>query len=101
MWRRVRATPEILPSGRKPGCLAQFDMGLISDGPHPARLRTLDGKFLESSEGQYLIVTVAGLRVAQVCAIFSLPHQFGTYTRALAYIEWFTPFRAPDPYSGM
>ncbi|KAG1885999.1 hypothetical protein F4604DRAFT_1572207 [Suillus subluteus] len=87
-WRRVRATPEILSSGCKPGCPARFDMGLIFDGPHPARLQTLD-------------VTVAGLRVAQVRAIFSLPRQFGTYTRALAYIEWFTPFRAPDPYSGM
>ncbi|KAG1842867.1 hypothetical protein DFJ58DRAFT_717888 [Suillus subalutaceus] len=86
--RRVRATPEILSSGRKPGCPARFDMGLISDRPHPACLWTLD-------------VTVAGLRVAQVRAIFSLPRQFGTYTRALAYIEWFTPFRAPDPSSGM
>ncbi|KAG1830700.1 hypothetical protein F4604DRAFT_1964655 [Suillus subluteus] len=83
-WRRIRATPEILSSGCKPGCPARFDMGLIFDGPHPARLQTLDG-----------------LRVAQVRAIFSLPCQFGTYTRALTYIEWFTPFRAPDPYSGM
>ncbi|KAG2030844.1 hypothetical protein BDR03DRAFT_814357, partial [Suillus americanus] len=80
----IRATPEILPSGHKPGCLARFNMGLISDRPHPACLRTLD-------EGQCLIVTVAGLRVAQVHAIFSLPCQFSTYTKALAYIEWFTP----------
>ncbi|KAG1851592.1 hypothetical protein DFJ58DRAFT_728813 [Suillus subalutaceus] len=84
IWRRIRATPERLSSGRKPGGPARFDMGLISDGPHPVRLQTLHG-----------------LRVAQVRAIFTLPCQFGTYTRALAYIEWFTPFRTPDPSSGM
>ncbi|KAG1860858.1 hypothetical protein F4604DRAFT_1514049, partial [Suillus subluteus] len=78
----IRATPERLSSGRKPGGPARFDMGLISDGPHP-------------------VLAVAGLRVAQVRAIFTLPRQFGTYTRALAYIEWFTPFRTPDPSSGM
>lgn len=37
-----------------------------------------------------------GVRVAQVRVIFTLPRQFGTYSRALAYIEWFTPFREPD-----
>ncbi|KAG1886054.1 hypothetical protein F4604DRAFT_1877992 [Suillus subluteus] len=29
------------------------------------------------------------------------PHQFGTYSRALAYIEWFTLLREPDPSSGL
>ncbi|KAG1833658.1 hypothetical protein DFJ58DRAFT_719411 [Suillus subalutaceus] len=82
--RCIRATPERLSSGRKPGGPARFDMGFISDGPHPMHLQTLHG-----------------LRVAQVRAIFTLPRQFGTYTRALAYIEWFTPFRTPDPSSGM
>jgi hypothetical protein len=42
-----------------------------------------------------------GVRVAQVRVIFTLPRQFGTYPRALAYIEWFTPFREPDPSSGL
>ncbi|KAG2106537.1 uncharacterized protein F5147DRAFT_746244 [Suillus discolor] len=37
--------------------------------------------------------------VAQVYMIFSLSHQFGEYSRALAYIEWFTPFRPPDTSS--
>ncbi|KAG1803344.1 uncharacterized protein BJ212DRAFT_1285141 [Suillus subaureus] len=83
----IRATPERLSSGHKPGCPARFDMALISDSPHPVRLQTLHA--------------VAGLRVAQVHAIFTLPCQFGTYTRALAYIKWFTPFRTPDPSSGM
>ncbi|KAG1779091.1 hypothetical protein EV702DRAFT_1178629 [Suillus placidus] len=78
----VRARPEVVASGRKPGCPARFDMALISDGPHSSRLHTLDG-----------------VRVAQVRAIFTLPRQFGIYSRALAYIEWFTPFRQPDPSS--
>ncbi|KAG1800491.1 hypothetical protein EV424DRAFT_1474849 [Suillus variegatus] len=41
------------------------------------------------------------LRVAQVRIIFTLPCQFGTYSRTLAYIEWFTPLREPDPSSGL
>ncbi|KAG1764172.1 hypothetical protein EV702DRAFT_1189751 [Suillus placidus] len=78
----VRARPEVVASGRKPGCPARFDMALISDGPRSSHLHTLDG-----------------VRVAQVRAIFTLPRQFGIYSRALAYIEWFTPFRQPDPSS--
>ncbi|KAG2340776.1 hypothetical protein BDR05DRAFT_1032465 [Suillus weaverae] len=81
-WWHVRARPEVVASGRKPGCPARFDMALISDGPCSLRLHTLDG-----------------VRVAQVRAIFTLPRQFGIYSRALAYIEWFTPFRQPDPSS--
>ncbi|KAG0693151.1 hypothetical protein DFH29DRAFT_992427 [Suillus ampliporus] len=79
----VRATPEVCPGrGRKPGSPAKFDMALMSNGV-PTR-------------------TLEGVRVAQVRVIFTLPRQFGTYSRALAYIEWFTPFRdSPDPSSGL
>jgi hypothetical protein len=47
--------------------------------------------------------TVLGVRVAQVRIIFTLPRQFlvGTNSRALAYVEWFTPLREPDPSSGL
>ncbi|KAG1847370.1 hypothetical protein F4604DRAFT_1594529, partial [Suillus subluteus] len=38
---------------------------------------------------------------AQVHIVFMLPRQFGTYSRALAYVEWFTPLREPDPSSGL
>ncbi|KAG2086165.1 uncharacterized protein F5147DRAFT_791957 [Suillus discolor] len=80
-WR-VRATPEVLPGrGRKPGSPAKFDMALTSNGIQP---RTLEG-----------------MRVGQVRVIFTLPRQFGTYSRALAYIEWFTPLREPDRSSGL
>ncbi|KAG1842604.1 hypothetical protein F4604DRAFT_1884714 [Suillus subluteus] len=84
MRRRISASPERLASGRKSGGPARFDMALIRVGPRTSHLRTLDG-----------------LRVGQVHAIFCLPPQFGEYSRALAYIEWFTPFRAPDPSSRM
>ncbi|KAG1887742.1 hypothetical protein F4604DRAFT_1877525 [Suillus subluteus] len=74
-----QARPEVVASGRRSSCPGRFDMALISDMPRSSGLRTLD--------------------VAQVHVIFTLPRQFGTYSRALTYIEWFTPFRLPDPSS--
>lgn len=39
--------------------------------------------------------------MGQVHAIFTLLRQFGIYSQALAYIEWFTPLREPDRSSGL
>ncbi|KAG1807924.1 hypothetical protein EV424DRAFT_1575547 [Suillus variegatus] len=84
----IRATPEVQPgpASRKPWSPARFDMVLISDGARTTNLRTLEG-----------------VRVAQVHIIFTLPRQFlvGMNSRALAYVEWFTPLREPDPSSGL
>ncbi|KAG2366259.1 hypothetical protein BDR07DRAFT_1480320 [Suillus spraguei] len=81
----IRATPEVPPGpGRKPGFPAKFNMVLINNGGWTTNIQTLDGA-----------------QVAQVCVIFTLPRQFGMYSQALAYIEWFTPFREPDPFSGL
>jgi hypothetical protein len=33
--------------------------------------------------------------------LFKLPAQFGTFAHPLAYIEWFTPLRDPEPIIGM
>lgn len=33
--------------------------------------------------------------------IFKLPQQFGVYPHPLAYVEWFTRLRDPDPTTGM
>jgi hypothetical protein len=33
--------------------------------------------------------------------LFKLPTQFGTFPHPLAYIEWFTPLRDPEPVIGM
>ncbi|KAG1811777.1 uncharacterized protein BJ212DRAFT_1483507 [Suillus subaureus] len=82
--RHIRASPETLPSGQKPGISAWFDIALIADRPRSLHLHTLEG-----------------VRVAQVHVIFTLPRQFGAYSRALTYVEWFTPFKPPDPSSRM
>ncbi|KAJ7127996.1 hypothetical protein C8R44DRAFT_548014, partial [Mycena epipterygia] len=42
-----------------------------------------------------------GLRVAQVKVIFKLPSHYPVKSKVpLAYIEWFTPLRTPDPIDG-
>ncbi|KAG2079660.1 hypothetical protein BD769DRAFT_1561389 [Suillus cothurnatus] len=86
---RVRATPEVLPSpsGWKPGSPARFDMALISSNGVQA--------------SKVLLTLDAAVRVAQVRVIFKLPRQFGVYSRPLAYIEWFTPFREADRTTGL
>jgi hypothetical protein len=42
---------------------------------------------------------LTGLQIAQVRAIFTLPThlQAPSIPTCLVYIEWFTPFRPPDP----
>ncbi|KAF8890889.1 hypothetical protein BD779DRAFT_1671025 [Infundibulicybe gibba] len=57
---RIRAIPSIPPCGRNPGSAANFDTALIIEDP---------SKY-ESHGG------ISGLRVAQVRAIFDLPHNF-------------------------
>ncbi|KAG2034075.1 hypothetical protein BDR03DRAFT_935443 [Suillus americanus] len=92
--RRIRASPEMLPSGWKPGIPARFDMALIADSPCSSHLHTLEAVNFNDS-------LVAGVRVAQVRVIFTPPCQFSAYSRALAYVEWFTPFKPPEPSSRM
>ncbi|KAF8868444.1 hypothetical protein BD779DRAFT_1460797 [Infundibulicybe gibba] len=82
---RIRTTPAVPHSGRRPGSPAIFDTALIIDDP--AKHRSLGG--------------LAGLCVAQIRMIFLLPPQFGTYPHPLIYVEWFTPLGIPDPLTGM
>jgi hypothetical protein len=42
-----------------------------------------------------------GLRVAQVKVIFKFPGHYPVQPQLpLAYVEWFTPLRTPDPLNG-
>lgn len=42
-----------------------------------------------------------GLRVAQICIIFTLPSHYSMFPHQLAYIEWFWPFSTIDETVGM
>jgi len=85
---RIRATPTVKGRGRLNDIPAHFDMALI---------RVEDEMNNEATKGSFL----EGLRVGQVRLIFALPeylrgHDLPTYH---ACIEWFNPFRAPNPDS--
>ncbi|KAF8871625.1 hypothetical protein BD779DRAFT_1613911 [Infundibulicybe gibba] len=82
---RIRTSPAVPPRGRKKGSPGVFDTALIINDPMEYRSRS----------------GLAGLRVAQVRAIFLLPSYFGTHPHPLAYVEWFTSLGAPDPQTGM
>ncbi|KAF7342687.1 hypothetical protein MSAN_02026600 [Mycena sanguinolenta] len=82
---RIHAIPAVPPKGRKPGSPAIFDTALVIEDP---------SQYVPSSG-------IAGLRPAQIRAIFKLPPEFGTYPHPLAYIEWFTSLNRPDPTTDM
>ncbi|KAJ7061358.1 hypothetical protein C8F01DRAFT_987521 [Mycena amicta] len=82
---RIRATPAVPPKGRSLGSPAIFDTALIIENPRQ----------YGASSG------ILGLRPARVRLIFELPPHLGNYPHPLAYIEWFTPLKGPDPVTHM
>ncbi|KAG6905181.1 hypothetical protein DXG01_004384 [Tephrocybe rancida] len=82
---QIRTTPRIEAKGRKLKSPAHFDLALV----------------IEDLAGYRAEGGLTGLRIAQVRAIFDLPHQFGFLTHPLAYIEWFTPLGRPDTVTSM
>ncbi|KAH9951170.1 hypothetical protein B0H21DRAFT_685589 [Amylocystis lapponica] len=99
---RIRTTPAIVPppSSRKAFSPAHFDMALVRTDPPQRDANGLQGMISVSSASS-IHLSFAGLRVAQVRAIFRLPRQFGPYSWPLAYVEWFTEFHQPDPLTKM
>jgi hypothetical protein len=87
----VRASGPIVNSQTSTGCWRH------DEEPH------LDHAFIRTDENNPHTDDTPwkGLRVARVHAIFQLPsHCPLTTDEPLAYIEWFTPLRLPDPITG-
>ncbi|KAF8067066.1 Zn-finger domain-containing protein [Lyophyllum atratum] len=85
---RIRCTPLVPATLGRPAVGAHFDTVLVR------RDDELDNEVTRGTALQ-------GLRVAQVRAIFTLPKhlQAPLLSQRLAYVEWFTPLRTPDPDS--
>ena len=109
---RIHTTPTVEGRGRLNDVPAHFDMALIrveDDKNNEATKGTfLEGMFLLTL--RFVLLThfflpciLTGLRVGQVRLIFALPEylrgrDLPTYH---ACVEWFNPFRAPNPDSNL
>ncbi|KAG6834117.1 hypothetical protein H0H93_011813, partial [Arthromyces matolae] len=85
LTNRIRCTPATMAKGRKLGSPAHFDLPFV-----------IEDRMRYQAEGG-----LAGLRVAQIRAIFNLPTQFGPHRHPLAYVEWFTQLGRVDPVTGL
>ncbi|KAJ8509198.1 hypothetical protein ONZ45_g8605 [Pleurotus djamor] len=82
----IRATCSQARRGTKPPVPSHFDTALV--------LEDMDSLGSRIQSYDYL-------RVAQVCVIFKLPPQLGSYPHPLAYVKWFTPLTRFDENTGM
>ncbi|KAI1782800.1 hypothetical protein LXA43DRAFT_1103400 [Ganoderma leucocontextum] len=82
---KVRSSPAKARLGVRRAVPAHFDCGLflVDAGEHQRK-----GK-------------LNGLCAARVRAIFLLPSHLGHYPHPLMYVQWFRPFRGPEPHSGL
>jgi hypothetical protein len=85
----ICATPAFPSRGRQMAASARFDTVIAWKTERP------DSQVQSESSG------LQGINVAQVHCIFRLPSELGTFSTLLAYVEWFTDFRRPDPLTGM
>jgi hypothetical protein len=107
---RIRATPGVSGRGRLSDVPAHFDMALIRVEEERTNEAT-KGSYLEGNYDlildycfvllNFLHLSLIGLRVGQVRLIFALPDYLRgrDLPRYHACIEWFNPFRAPNPDS--
>lgn len=96
----IRASPMVPACSRNKEVPSKFDTVLVwkelsEVGTH---LDLLGSKGASASFLNlfYPDIKSAGLHVGQVCVIFNLPEQLGTFPHPLAYIEWFTPLHSLD-----
>ncbi|KAI0361041.1 hypothetical protein OH77DRAFT_1443024 [Trametes cingulata] len=82
---KLRASPAVPRRGHRKPIPAHFDCGL----------------FLEDEAQHKAQGGLAGVRAAQVRAIFRLPSHLADFPHPLLYIQWFRPFHAPDRASGL
>ncbi|TEB37729.1 hypothetical protein FA13DRAFT_1614435, partial [Coprinellus micaceus] len=85
-FAKVRAVPSLPTTSGRPESVARFDTALVWSAE-------------EQQKNEY----TRGLRVAQVRVIFAVPPHLRAphVPKYMAYIEWFTPLRNPDPTTGL
>ncbi|KAF8141007.1 hypothetical protein K438DRAFT_1636525, partial [Mycena galopus ATCC 62051] len=106
-WKRISFTlPTILQVGSRHSSNIVRATAPIPASPADRRQAEpayLDYALVRTGEANQLTVgtPLEGLRVAQIKVIFKIPAYYPYKTTTpLAYIEWFTPLRTPDPVDG-
>ncbi|RDX43467.1 hypothetical protein OH76DRAFT_1361159 [Lentinus brumalis] len=82
---KIRASPAVPRRDDKKAIREHFDCAL----------------FVEDTVANHREGGLAGLRAAQVRAIFRLPEGRGYDQEPLMYVHWFRPFRNPDAVTGL
>nr|VWO99055.1 Uncharacterized protein [Ganoderma boninense] len=82
---KIRAVPAKPRQGTQRAVPAYFDCGL----------------FIVDEDKYRLEGGLNGLCAARVRAMFHLPAHLGHFSHPLMYVEWFRPFRGPEPRSSL
>ncbi|KAI0832135.1 hypothetical protein BC628DRAFT_1310479 [Trametes gibbosa] len=101
---KLRACPPVPRHGHRLPKSAHFDCGLfIEDAELHGAQEGLAGMrhIVALHVSQLGLTDSAGVRAAQVRAIFRLPSHLAHHASLLLYVRWFRPFRTPDGASGL